>query len=262
MLDSLLNIVTFGLYGRMKLKQGKSENGGAVSEVESDEQKNNEIDQWLLELEKCEGELCKLGRELFKERASKHDGDASLNDVFTISVINRAVQLSSGFRALIKERNKACAGALARLQLDTAFRYAAGVLVEDRNQFVHQVMLGKQIKDMKDRNGKWMTDRYLLEKMIENYPTTLDDHVIEIYEECCNYIHFSHVHFTNAFIDERRKGNKIIGKVKMGEQDAESFSDNECINMAGMFGIATEILKLCIRDSVDGKLNSLGETKT
>ena len=90
---------------------------------------------------------------------------------------------------MIRDQNFICAGALLRLQLDTALRIMAGFIVEEPHKFADAVMAGSRINRMKDREGKRMTDRYLVTKMSKNFPG-----VETVYEQTSNYIHFSNIH--------------------------------------------------------------------
>ena len=60
-----------------------------------------------------------IGQTLFKE------------DLFFCSALNRNVQLSEGFVALLQQRNLSCAGAILRLQLDNCMRTYAAFIAMD-----------------------------------------------------------------------------------------------------------------------------------
>ena len=107
---------------------------------------------------------------LAKNMIEAYGGSMYAMDLFISGALNRSLALSDGFRGLVKSKNLICAGAILRLQIDTAIRIFAGTLVEDTNKFVNDVLKGKHIRNFKDRDGNRMTDRYLVTKLSDEYP--------------------------------------------------------------------------------------------
>jgi len=110
-------------------------------------------------------------------------------DLLVTAAINRSLFLFRGIRQLIEDRNLVCVGALLRLQLDTVVRFGAATLVDDPHQFALDVIGGKHIRKIKDRNGTPMTDRHLVEVFSANAPWMKG-----VYEKTSGYIHFSDSH--------------------------------------------------------------------
>ena len=100
-----------------------------------------------------------------------------LVDLGFVSLLNRSLQLTDGFIAMIKIRNLTCAGALLRLQLDNCMRLYALYIAEDRNIFVKNLMNGEKIDRLKDKDGKQMKDYYLKQEL-----TKLDTQFSKVYE--------------------------------------------------------------------------------
>lgn len=100
--------------------------------------------------------------DLALEMMQADDGGVWQLDLLAHGALNRAVALMTGFKAMIEARNLICAGALLRLQLDTAARFAASFIVPNPHAFAREVFEGKQINRMHDRDGNQMTDRRLI----------------------------------------------------------------------------------------------------
>src|SRR6516162_5203015 len=72
--------------------------------------------------------------------------------IFVAAALNRSISLVHGFCTLIPD-NYISAASLVRLQLDSAVRFTALWLVEDREEFAKNVSSGQQINRVKDRDG-------------------------------------------------------------------------------------------------------------
>ena len=135
---------------------------------------------------------------------------------------------------MIRQRNLTCAGALLRLQLDTALRLSAGFIVDDPHEFAIQVLDGHRIDRMKDRNGKVMTDRHLVNELAEDYPW-----VPSVYESTSGYVHMSRAHILNTL--EVIDGDTGIIGIKMSSRD-HNLPDDVYIEAAETFRSCTRIL--------------------
>ena len=144
-------------------------------------------------------EYSKLGLEMFKA----HGGSMYLMDLYVNAAINRAEHLISAFCDLIEKRNFLVAAPVLRMQLDNLFRLRAAWLVSDINGFVSAVLNGTPIKNLKDKNGNRMSDRFLVENLCKERPE-----LKSIYEHTCSYVHLSDQHFF-AMIDDFTNEGKI-----------------------------------------------------
>jgi hypothetical protein len=125
--------------------------------------------------------------------------------LFGIGVGRRAVALSSGFRAMVKQCNSLCALPLVRMQLDTAIRFYAGFFVADHQKFCRDVLKGNQINKMKSREGFKMNDKYLVDRVATRNPW-----MTNVYDRCSGYIHLSHLHIKEAFRMSEGKNAQMI----------------------------------------------------
>ncbi len=110
-------------------------------------------------------------------------------DYYASAIVNRSISLMRGFLTLSKDNNYISSVPLIRVQLDNCLRFYAINLVEDVNVYFIQYLKGKHIRNLKDRDGKKMTDAYLSEKLDKLVPGIRD-----LYKNSSGYIHFSNEH--------------------------------------------------------------------
>jgi hypothetical protein len=85
-------------------------------------------------------------------------GEIEPIDIYAFMALKRSISLVFGFIEMIRAQNFLCAAPLIRLQLDNLLRFRAAFLVEDQNLFVIDVLQEKEVRKLKDRFGKPMTD--------------------------------------------------------------------------------------------------------
>ncbi|MCL2591611.1 MAG: hypothetical protein FWD67_12270 [Betaproteobacteria bacterium] len=169
--------------------------------------------------------------------------------LFGMGVGRRAVALSSGFRAMVKQCNSLCAIPMVRMQLDTAIRFYAGFFVADHQQFCRDVLKGKQINKMKSREGHNLSDHYLVKRVAEKNPW-----MTNVYETCSGYIHFSHHHIKEALrIDESGKGMMAIGSNDFDREPKHFLESMQCmlhLNEIIHFALSDWFGRMCSPDGV------------
>jgi hypothetical protein len=180
-------------------------------------------------------DLEKAQIELAKKMIEAYDGAMYALDLFISGALNRSAALSDGFKSLVKSKNLICAGAILRLQIDTAIRIFAGTLVDDTNRFVSDVLKGQHIRNLKDRDGKKMTDRYLVEKLSDEYSW-----LPKVYENTSSYIHFSDTHLF-ASVQNVEKDERTLS-LKISAVDRDEMPENLYIEAVDAFNAATEII--------------------
>lgn len=117
----------------------------------------------------------------------------SLLDIFAWMVLKRSISLVYGFVALIQAKNFISAAPLVRLQIDNLLRFRAAFIVADPDEFIHSILSGTPIRGLKDMDEKKMTDAYLQQKFLSEYPW-----IQEVYKKTSGYIHLSEEHFFNT----------------------------------------------------------------
>ena len=110
--------------------------------------------------------------------------------IFAYGATKRSLFVADGFAAACDSHNIVCAGAILRLQLDTALRVHATSLVADPEAFVIAVMTGTRVDKMFDRSHrKKLTDSYLAESVAVEFPW-----VEQLYIQASGFVHFSEKH--------------------------------------------------------------------
>lgn len=155
-------------------------------------------------------------------------------DLLAYGALNRSKAHLVGFKELIRLRNMICAGAILRLQLDTALRFSAAWLVDDPHKFAIEVLGGSKIRNMRDRSGNKMTDAYLVSTLGKDF-----EWIPRVYERTSGYIHFSSVHIFSA-ISMKDQANRTI-ELKISEIDKE-LPDEIYIEAIDAFEAVTGVL--------------------
>lgn len=169
-------------------------------------QTSKSLNEAIAKLKATEKELLKLGELML----TVDNGNLFPIDLIAVGAMKRTASNTEGFVRLIEAQNMTCARSLLRVQLDTAMRFSAIWLVEVPHDFAREVINGKHIRNLKDRTGNKMTDRYLAETLSIEFQWVKD-----VYDNLSGYIHFSAQHLFNAVEkvdDASRTLSLIIGK--------------------------------------------------
>ena len=168
------------------------------------------LDESLARLADMDEAHLELGAQMFKAYGGAFYG----MDLLAVGALNRSKAQIAGFRSLLQARNLICAGALLRLQLDTACRFYAAFLVEKPHEFALAVLGGEQVCRLKDRSGQRMTDRYLVNKLGEEY-----EWVPRVYERTSGYVHLSATHILSALSRPNKADDTFEIELKISAED-------------------------------------------
>ena len=161
-------------------------------------------------------------------------------DLFCTAILNRSVNILRGFTLLMRSRNFIAAAPLVRVHLDTLLRlYASTLIPYNIDDFASKVLRGKQISDLKDRDGNKMRDGYLAKKISE-----LDglNWIYDVYKAGSGHIHFSSSAMFSSTKISSKDERVITGTI--GKHD-EFISENEKLGAAiRMHEISTQIVAL------------------
>ncbi len=148
------------------------------------------IDYFLNNLKKLNDAHLKEGEAITKA----FGGAVYPFDLLTFAVLNRSMSLVSGFITLMRSDNFVASAPLIRLQLDNFLRFGAGWLACDPHKFATAILKGIFVKNLKTRDGKKMTDRFLVNHFSKEY-----DWISSVYNNTSGYIHLSEKHmFVNV----------------------------------------------------------------
>jgi len=158
-------------------------------------------------------------------------------DLLAVGALNRSTAQISGFRHLVSVKNLICAGALLRLQLDTAMRFYAAWLVTDPHEFALAVLRGDKVRGITDRDGNKLTDTYLTQRLGQEHPW-----VPQVYERTSGYVHLSATHILGAMTTTDRQADEDRSFTVKISPDDKPLPDWIYIEAVDAFRAATVIL--------------------
>ncbi len=123
-----------------------------------------------------------------------------------------------------------------RLLLDSLLRFYAVWLVDEPHDLANQIFSGKELRKIKDRNGKKMTDRYLSEQLAKEY-TWLE----RVYRETSGYVHLSSKHYFNT-VRELHEDDRSV-TVAIGSSDTSITTEVYEEALDAMLEISTAVLR-------------------
>lgn len=135
-------------------------------------------------------DLRKEHQEAAAKSTTAAGGDIFPFDFMIWGAINRSMSVIDGFTLMIQHENFMCSAVLLRVQLDSLARLFAFSLVDDVHELSMEVLKGKHIRNIRDKESNKMTDAYLIEKISEKF----DERFTKIYESTSNFVHFSSHH--------------------------------------------------------------------
>ena len=156
-------------------------------------------------------------------------------DLFAMGAMKRVQSTIAGFRALLDAENLVCCRAILRLQIDTAVRFAAAFLVPRPHDFAIEVMRGTPIRDMKDRDGRKLTDRHLVTVLSEEY-----EWLPRVYDTTSGYIHLSSHHIFSSLNNPREVEGTGEFDIELSEKDSK-YPPFSWYEVVACFNEATDI---------------------
>jgi len=141
------------------------------------------LEEILTDIDESIEELIILG----KETAETHALYAY--DLFCTAILNRTVNILRGFTSLMRDKNFIAAAPLVRVHLDSLLRlYASHLVSYNIDEFASKVIGGKQISNLKDKDGNLMRDGYLAKKLSQQAGK---EWILDVYKAGSGHIHFS-----------------------------------------------------------------------
>lgn len=188
-----------------------------------------ELEQRIAHIESLKDAHLALAMEMLKA-----DGGTMYSlDMLAAAAIKRSMAQCVGFASLMRDKNYVCAASLLRLQLDSCMRFFAAFIVKEPHEFASQVLHGTPIRKLKDQNGKFMTDKHLVDLLGKKYTW-----MPRVYESTSGFIHLSQKHIFTVFQDW--KGNGKFS-VRIGADDRD-IPGELWIELADGFLAATDAL--------------------
>lgn len=192
---------------------------------------NNQIEKKITELKSKRDEHIEISYQTMKA----DNGALFPLDFLAIAVHKRSISIINGFCDLLTNNNFICAAPLIRLQIDNLIRLFAATLVENPHTFTNEVISGKHIRNIKDRNGNKMTDFYLVNLISKEH-----EWIENVYKETSGFIHLSDKHIFSS-ISKVKKEKDLLLQFKVGKE-SEKINDEPILEAIEAMLRATEIL--------------------
>lgn len=156
-------------------------------------------------------ELAEAIREGYLKTFSSHFAGAEntpfyLTDFVIFGIMDRNIGLVESMPTLIKEENIHALAPLLRVQLDSLLRLYAFNLVSDQTELAHHIIAGNELNKFKDSNGKFLSDRHLVNSLSVHLPF-----VETMYKKLCGWVHFSESHIFTAISEGKEDRSIEIG---------------------------------------------------
>ncbi len=126
-------------------------------------------------------------------------------DLIMFGILNRNLGLLRAMPALINERNIHALAPLLRVQLDGLLRLHAYRIVDSIDDLARHVIEGNSLRKFKDREGKDLTDRRLVDTLKDELSW-----VEPMYETLSGWVHLSESHVFSAVGTGKTEGAIVV----------------------------------------------------
>ena len=154
-------------------------------------------------------------------------------DALAFSVLERSLNLLKGFHLLLSNGCYTSGAALLRMQLDSILRFNGIALCKDPHEIASSVIGGVPLRTLKDRSGKKMVDKHLVEIFSKKNPW-----VEHIYGLSSSYIHLSEQHFGHFIARSQRNEATGMRDFSIGDSD-DHISTEHKIELINAFSALT-----------------------
>jgi hypothetical protein len=116
-------------------------------------------------------------------------------DLYTYSIINRAMAINDAYFRLTKLNNYVAAAPYIRMQMDNCISAYAGIMVADRDifKFLNHFIAGKDLYKFKDARKNPLYEKYVVQELNKIFPMFKKG-----YEYYNDMVHLSNQHFRSA----------------------------------------------------------------
>ena len=172
-------------------------------------------------------------------------GNVHTPDLWINAGIRRSMQVLDGFTAMVRARNISCAGALLRVQIDTALRLFACTRM-NADDFTAAALKGERLDRLTDRTGKRLTDGYLVDELSKVTPRFA--WLKDVYARTSGFIHMSGNHI--FVIAETGGDNTMTVEIKLSD---DRWPKAEMAIAVDTFSDATDIVLWLVTTWLDRK---------
>ena len=116
-------------------------------------------------------------------------------DLYTNSIINRAMAINDAYFRLTKLNNYVAAAPYIRMQMDNCISAYAGIMVADKDifKFLNHFIAGKDLYKFKDARKNPLYEKYVVQELNKIFPMFKKG-----YEYYNDMVHLSNQHFRSA----------------------------------------------------------------
>lgn len=156
-------------------------------------------------------ELVSSIRKRYLEVFSNHVGSADGTPMYTadlvmFGILDRQIGLIESMPAIFESKNIHALAPLLRVQLDSLLRLHAFRIVEDPQDLAQHIIKGKSLRKYKDRNGKDLFDRHLVNTLKMDLPW-----VESMYETLSGWVHLSESHIFSVVSEGQEEREIRVG---------------------------------------------------
>ena len=159
-------------------------------------------------------------------------------DALVFAVLDRSLGLIKGVSVLMQHGGYASAVALVRMQLDSVLRLYGVLASGDAHTLAERVMHGVPLRDLKDKGGKKLTDRHLVNEFKKLAPW-----VEPLYDHCSGYIHLSSRHIS-YFLGRSHNTDEGTRTFAIGDEDEHVPEEGKERMIQAFTATTTALLKL------------------
>ncbi|MBC6982871.1 hypothetical protein [Caulobacter sp. 17J80-11] len=196
-------------------------------------QGHRSLEERLARIEAQTKEFLQSAKVLMEESPSIYS-----TDFFVLGALRRLLAVSAGFQSLIRSRNFLCAAPLLRMQIDTGMRVYALSLVERPDRVCDAIFDGKPLNKVKDREGVFLSDAYLVRRLGKQYPW-----IVEVYKQASGFVHLSERHFYAAIHSTNDVEREV--RFRISETDGDRH-ESEYYDVVDAFFAATKVSGMVI----------------
>lgn len=148
-------------------------------------------------------------------------------DLYTNTIINRAMAINDAYFRLTKLNNYVAAAPYIRMQMDNCISCYAGLIINEKDmlKFINHFIAGKDLYKFKDDRKNPLYEKYVVQELNKRYPMFKKG-----YEYYNDMVHLSNQHFKSAFCMEEEKMRLALYRGSYyTEEEISCHNNNICV---------------------------------
>ena len=168
-----------------------------------------------------------------------------LYNIFLSCILDRALSVNKGYRALTESNNYFCAVVMLRMQIENCTRLYGMTLVDDACKYIMSWMSGNKVSKFQDvQTRKSLSDSYVASILDKQY-----QNIAAMYKEACSFVHFSERQLYDTA--NVKSGTRTIN-IKVSEDDKLKEEEKHNIDRCMLYinNILIDIVKIISKEYV------------